>query len=152
MKKLFIVAVVLTASLATFAQKAKANSVENKKGSVIATAYSCPMHPEVTSDKPGKCSKCGMNLTLSKKEQMKAEAVKIYSCPMHPEVTSNKPGKCSKCGMNLTTSKKEQMKMEVMKTFTCPIHNDVTSAKKGKCPKCGMDLTEVKAKSKVKKS
>jgi Heavy metal binding domain len=24
--------------------------------------YSCPMHHEVTSDKPGKCSKCGMDL------------------------------------------------------------------------------------------
>lgn len=24
--------------------------------------YVCPMHPEVTSDKPGKCSKCGMAL------------------------------------------------------------------------------------------
>lgn len=24
--------------------------------------YSCPMHPEVTSNKPGQCSKCGMNL------------------------------------------------------------------------------------------
>lgn len=26
------------------------------------TRYSCPMHPEVVSDKPGKCPKCGMNL------------------------------------------------------------------------------------------
>jgi Heavy metal binding domain/Protein of unknown function (DUF3659) len=26
------------------------------------SAYVCPMHPEVTSDKPGKCSKCGMAL------------------------------------------------------------------------------------------
>ena len=25
--------------------------------------YSCPMHPEVRSDKPGKCPKCGMELT-----------------------------------------------------------------------------------------
>ena len=27
-----------------------------------ATIYKCPMHPDVTSDKPGKCSICGMNL------------------------------------------------------------------------------------------
>ncbi len=27
--------------------------------------YSCPMHPEVTSNKPGKCRKCGMRLRLT---------------------------------------------------------------------------------------
>ena len=27
-----------------------------------AALYTCPMHPEVTSDKPGKCPKCKMNL------------------------------------------------------------------------------------------
>jgi hypothetical protein len=27
-----------------------------------ATVWSCPMHPEVVSDKPATCSKCGMNL------------------------------------------------------------------------------------------
>jgi hypothetical protein len=27
--------------------------------------YKCPMHPEVISDKPGKCPKCGMNLVLA---------------------------------------------------------------------------------------
>ncbi|MDD5351226.1 MAG: heavy metal-binding domain-containing protein [Chthoniobacteraceae bacterium] len=27
-----------------------------------AKKYTCTMHPEVVSDKPGKCPKCGMNL------------------------------------------------------------------------------------------
>jgi hypothetical protein len=32
-----------------------------------AVAYACPMHPDVTSSKPGKCSKCGMPLEKVKK-------------------------------------------------------------------------------------
>lgn len=28
--------------------------------------YTCEMHPEVVSDKPGKCPKCGMNLVPKK--------------------------------------------------------------------------------------
>lgn len=31
--------------------------------------YSCPMHPEVQSDKEGSCPKCGMFLGEKKKEQ-----------------------------------------------------------------------------------
>jgi hypothetical protein len=31
-------------------------------GKAVGAAYACPMHPEVTSDKPGKCGKCGMTL------------------------------------------------------------------------------------------
>ncbi len=29
---------------------------------LAAQKYTCPMHPEVIADKPGKCPKCGMNL------------------------------------------------------------------------------------------
>ena len=35
------------------------------------TVYQCEMHPEVTSDKPGKCPKCGMDLAKVKKSEMK---------------------------------------------------------------------------------
>ena len=34
----------------------------NATPSATAQKYTCPMHPEVISDKPGKCPKCGMNL------------------------------------------------------------------------------------------
>ena len=32
----------------------------------MAMVYTCPMHSEVTSDKPGKCPKCGMDLVDKK--------------------------------------------------------------------------------------
>ena len=32
------------------------------KNADMQDIYTCPMHPEVQSDKPGKCPKCGMNL------------------------------------------------------------------------------------------
>ncbi|ELY1978444.1 hypothetical protein SL055_000628 [Flavobacterium psychrophilum] len=42
----------------------KMKMMDKKKSTkkMAAMNYSCPMHPEVTSDKPGKCSKCGMDL------------------------------------------------------------------------------------------
>src|SRR6267378_1837722 len=37
--------------------------------SAEATKYTCPMHPEVVMDAPGKCPKCGMTLVPVKAEQ-----------------------------------------------------------------------------------
>jgi FtsP/CotA-like multicopper oxidase with cupredoxin domain len=62
-----------------------------------ATAYACPMHPDVTSSEPGTCPKCGMQLLPLRSDEPPAS----YVCPMHPEVTSSEPGTCPKCGMKL---------------------------------------------------
>jgi hypothetical protein len=62
------------------------------------TVYACPMHPEVTSERPGTCHKCGMAL---EPQQDSSSAAVTYACPMHPEVTSDRPGTCPKCGMAL---------------------------------------------------
>ncbi|MEJ8818972.1 heavy metal-binding domain-containing protein [Lacibacter sp. H407] len=131
--------ILMMAVCTILAFNAMAQDQEKKKQQTDKVTYSCPMHADVTSSKPGKCNKCGMDLVKMKKENMKTEVTKTYSCPMHAEVTSDKPGKCSKCGMDLVKSK-EKTKTEVAKTYVCPMHADVTSDKPGKCSKCGMEL------------
>lgn len=43
-------------------------ALDTAKLSKGATYYQCEMHPEVTSDKPGKCPKCGMELMKMEKK------------------------------------------------------------------------------------
>jgi FtsP/CotA-like multicopper oxidase with cupredoxin domain len=57
--------------------------------------YTCPMHPEVVSEEPGRCPECGMKLL-----PMESPATS-YVCPMHPHVTSDSPDRCPECGMKL---------------------------------------------------
>ena len=63
------------------------------------TKWICPMDPEVESDAPGACPKCGMALepALPAAPATKTE----WTCPMHPEVVREEPGACPLCGMAL---------------------------------------------------
>ena len=71
--------------------------------------FTCPMHPEVRSDEPGRCPKCGMNLVPVEEESGEEEDAGTeaaptgggFTCPMHPEVRSDEPGACPQCGMYL---------------------------------------------------
>ena len=107
MKKIIILALsFFIASAGVFAQEKAGKGA--KPDTTKREVYTCSMHPDVTSDKPGKCAKCGMALNLSKKEQMKMEVMKIYTCSMHPDEAAKEPGKCPKCGMELIEKKDEK--------------------------------------------
>ena len=94
--------------------------------------YTCPMHPEVITDKPGNCPKCGMNLVPAQKSgeqdmpakmnagmdhsKMKMDDEptgqpqnkKQYTCSMHPQIIRDEPGNCPLCGMVLIPLKKSE--------------------------------------------
>jgi len=72
-----------------------------EKGSDPISKYICPMCPEVASDKPADCPKCGMALERNPAWVAPGAGKTIYTCPMHPEVQQDHPGTCPKCGMAL---------------------------------------------------
>lgn len=102
--------------------------------------YTCSMHPDVKSDKPGECPKCGMELVEMKEKHQNMN--EIYTCSMHPEVKSDKLGECPKCGMTLVQMKEKHQNMSEI--YTCSMHSEVKSDKPGECPECGMALVKKK--------
>lgn len=126
--KIIINAVVVASLLAPIAAVAQTDAtgaaVPVKAKNTKKAKYVCPMDG-YTSNKPGKCPKCGMDLVKqaakskppqsSTKEvaptaakepsaeqtpEATAPAKEKYACPMDG-YTSDKPGKCPKCGMAL---------------------------------------------------
>jgi membrane fusion protein, copper/silver efflux system len=61
------------------------------------TLYQCSMHPQIVSDKPGKCPICGMNLEpveeVAPTSTSKERKILLYRNPMRPDVTSPTPMK-----------------------------------------------------------
>lgn len=64
-----------------------------------ASAYTCPMHPEVQQMGHGSCPKCGMALEPLNVQPLLRQVE--YTCPMHPEIVRDAPGSCPICGMAL---------------------------------------------------
>jgi len=122
--------------------------------------YTCPMHSEVVSSKPGDCPKCGMTLakkTVVSKSQAKSssktetksenkhndDAKKVKKVSESTKADASKSVSNSKIktqNKNITESKSESRVLS--QKYTCPMHPEVSSGQPGKCPKCGMDLVE----------
>ena len=96
-----------------------------------AELYRCPMHPNYTSDQPGSCPICGMDLVpvepaaveepVGREHQghvdagVAASQAALYTCPMHPQIVEAEPGSCPLCGMDLVQVEPEP-DMEMVET------------------------------------
>ena len=70
MKKAFLLALTaISLSFAAFAQDG--TKLHHHNHASAKTVYTCTMHPEVIQNKPGKCPKCGMDLTEVKTKPKK---------------------------------------------------------------------------------
>ncbi len=103
MKRILLVAMILCLKQSVFAQNDMQNMAGMQKQPAIT--YTCPMHPEIHSSKPGNCPKCGMKLV---KEKPKATPKKSapMKMPMNDTVKKkNDIGGMKMDGMNMDQKK-----------------------------------------------
>lgn len=102
--------------------------------------YTCPMHPEVVSDQPGSCPKCGM--TLVPREAAAGSGHSGHDAHSSADDTGSRktPDQAHMGHNHAKQAHTEQTE------YTCPMHPEVVSEEPGSCPKCGMDLVPAENK------
>ena len=98
--------------------------------------YTCPMHPEIRQQGPGKCPKCNMNLQPETSATEHNHAHHGHAAASHPPVT---PAPC--CGQQETAKPPQAVTKKMLETiYTCPMHPEIRQQGPGSCPLCGMAL------------
>ncbi|MGJ7497303.1 copper-transporting P-type ATPase [Variovorax sp. RT4R15] len=101
--------------------------------------YTCPMHPEVRQQGPGKCPKCGMFLEpVGAPSANAAHGSAQHGHQHHPLAPATSP-------VAVATDSKDA-------EYTCPMHPQVRQMGPGSCPICGMALEPVIATGETEES
>lgn len=94
-KKIIIIAIIAVVILVPVYFLFIAGDTSTKIASEEKQLYTCGMHPQIISDKPGNCPICEMKLTPIKNNNQKTGERKIlyYRNPMNPSIISDHPQK-----------------------------------------------------------
>lgn len=95
--------------------------------SVPPLSWTCPMHPEVVTDKAGKCPICGMKLAPVRLDL-------LWTCPVHGGVSARNAGRCPRC-------RRELVRVIKSASWTCRVHPKVNELNPGARPICRRPLT-----------
>jgi len=141
MKKIIAIAFGIMLYQFASAQEMKGMDMSKKETKQQPVTYTCPMHPEIHSTKPGNCPKCGMKLIKEKP--------KVVIPPVVKKPDEMKMPKDTAMPKSMGMSKRDTVPGQQQVTYTCPMHAEIHSAKPGNCPKCGMKLIKEKSKAVV---
>ena len=107
------------------------------------TTYTCPMHPEVRQDTPGKCPKCGMFLVPEGQAPSDGHAAHRHDEHAHQDQAghgrhAHAASTPAKAG---TGGKYDKVPADWSgAVYTCPMHPQVRQTGPSACPLCGMGL------------
>lgn len=124
-----LLAMFLVGHSGSYAQEksSSAKATQTTKLNSQKVTYSCPMHPEVTSDKPGDCPKCGMALEKVKTNESPKQSDEeiAMTCAQMCEMMMKDPSMMKKMHdqmmgeMNESTSDSSRIGMEGMGMSCC---------------------------------
>ena len=87
MKKAAILTTIFLLTVAISKVYGQTDSASLRSAPADSVIYTCTMHPEVISNKPGTCPKCGM--ALVQKTSSSQHQMNMMMCPMHGMVDGN---------------------------------------------------------------